>query len=76
MTKRILLMFVVLAAMLLPATAATKAHAHRKHSVARSRRAKSKAKSVRKSTHRRTRSAAARRRAIRARAAARRHHKR
>jgi hypothetical protein len=68
MTKRIILLFLVLAVMILPAMAATKAHHHRKHSVARSR----KAKAVRKSTHHRTRSAASRRRVARARASARR----
>jgi hypothetical protein len=66
MTKRILLIFCLFASLILPAAAATKAH-HRKHSVARSR--KTKAKSIRKSTHRRTRSAASRKRAARARAA-------
>jgi hypothetical protein len=72
MTKRILVLFVLLAALMLPAVAATKAH-HRKHAVARSRRAKSKVRakarvrSVRKSTHHRARTAAARRRAAAAR---------
>jgi hypothetical protein len=40
---------------------------HRKHSVARSRKTKAKTKSIRKATHRRTRSAASRKRAARAR---------
>jgi hypothetical protein len=48
MTKRILLLFCVLAALILPAEAASKAHRH-KHSASRSR--KSKSKSMRKSTH-------------------------
>jgi hypothetical protein len=48
MTKRILLLFCVLAALILPAEAASKAHRHR-HSASRSR--KSKSKSMRKSTH-------------------------
>jgi hypothetical protein len=47
MTKRLFLIFFVLAALLLPASAATKSH-RSKHSVARTR--KSKSKSVRKST--------------------------
>ena len=61
MTKRILLLFFVLAAFLLPVTAATKSHRH-KHVAAHSR----KAKSVRKATRHRTKSAAAKeaRRAI------------
>jgi hypothetical protein len=58
MTKRILLLFVVLAAIVMPATAAAKTHRH-KHSVARSR--KSKSKSMRKSTHHRTKSRRAKR---------------
>ena len=45
MTKRIVLLFCVFAAMILPASAA-KARAH-KHSIARS----SRSKSIRKSTH-------------------------
>jgi hypothetical protein len=59
MTKRILLIFCLLAAMILPAAAATKTHRSKsagKHSVARSRKTKAKTKSVRKATHRRTRS--------------------
>jgi hypothetical protein len=48
MTKRILLLFCVLAVLILPADAASKAHRH-KHSASRSR--KSKSKSMRKSTH-------------------------
>jgi len=65
MTKRILLIFCLLAAMMLPAAGATKAHHAKsgKHSVARSRR--SKAKSVGKSKSRRTRSTASRKRAVR-----------
>jgi hypothetical protein len=51
MTKRILLVFFVLAALILPASAATKSHRQAKHSVSRSR--KSKSKSMRKSAHRR-----------------------
>ena len=47
MTKRLFLIFFVLAALILPASAATKSH-RSKHSVAGSR--KSKSKSVRKST--------------------------
>jgi hypothetical protein len=72
MTKRILLIFCLLAAMILPAAAATKARHSKsgKQSLARS--GRTKAKSVRKSTHRRTRSAASRKRAARARASARR----
>jgi hypothetical protein len=58
MTKRILLLFVILAAIIMPATAATRAH-RQKHSVARSR--KSKSKSMRKSTHHRTKSRRAKR---------------
>jgi hypothetical protein len=68
MTKRILMLFLVLAALILPAAAATKAQ-HRKHSAARS----GKSKSVRKSTRHRTRSSAARKRPARSRAAARPH---
>jgi hypothetical protein len=64
MTKRILLIFCLLAAMILPAAAATKAHRH-KHSVARSRKNKAKTKSIRRSKHRRTMSAASRKRAAR-----------
>jgi hypothetical protein len=68
MTKRIVLIFCLLAALILPAAAATKS-SHRKHVSARSRKAPAKAKAVRKSTHRRTRTAASRKRAARARAA-------
>jgi hypothetical protein len=50
MIKRILLVFCVLTALILPADAATKAH-RQKHSAARSRKSKSKSKSLRKSTH-------------------------
>jgi len=50
MSKRIVLIFCVLAALILPASAATRAR-HHKHSVARSR--KSKSKSIRKSAHHR-----------------------
>jgi hypothetical protein len=60
MTKRILLIFFVLAAMILPATAATKAHRH-KHAVARSKKSKSKSKSVRKSTNHRSKARRAKR---------------
>jgi Flp pilus assembly protein TadB len=45
MTKRILLIFFVLAAMILPATAATKTR-HHKHSAARSRKSKSKTRAT------------------------------
>jgi hypothetical protein len=48
MTKRIFLLFCVLAVLILPAEAATNAHRH-KHSASRSR--KSKSKSMRKSAH-------------------------
>jgi hypothetical protein len=58
MTKRILLLFVVLAAIVMPATAAAKTHRY-KHSVSSSR--KSKSKSVGKSAHRRTKSRRAKR---------------
>jgi len=49
MTRRILLIFCVLAALMLPASAASKTHRN-KHAAARGR--KSKTKSMRKSTHR------------------------
>jgi len=65
MSKRIVLIFCLLASLILPSSAATKGH--RKHSVARSRKTQTKSKSVRKSTHRRTRTTASRRRAARAR---------
>jgi len=51
MIKRILLTFIVLFAMILPASGATKAHRHSKHVAARSKKAK-----VRKSSHRRSKS--------------------
>jgi hypothetical protein len=54
MTKRILLIFFVLAAMILPASAANARPRHRKHSVASSR--KAKPKSMRKSTRHRSKS--------------------
>jgi hypothetical protein len=49
MVKRILLVFCVLTALILPAEAAAKTHRH-KHSASRGR--KSKSKSIGKSTHR------------------------
>ena len=58
MTKRIVLLFVILAAIIMPATAATKTH-RQKHSVSRSR--KSKSKSMRKSNNHRTKSRRAKR---------------
>jgi hypothetical protein len=62
MTKRIFLLFFVLAALILPATAATKTHRH-KHSAARSRKSKAKSKAIkRKSTVHRGKSRAAARR--------------
>jgi hypothetical protein len=62
MTKRILLIFCLLTAMIVPATAATRAKArHHKHAVARSRKAKGKSKSIRKSTHHRSKSRRAKR---------------
>jgi len=60
MIKRILLLFVVLAAMLTPATAATKVQSHKKHSAVHSK--KSKSKSMRKSAHHRNKSASSRKR--------------
>jgi hypothetical protein len=52
MMKRIVLIFFVLAALIVPASAATKSHRH-KHTSARSRKSKSKSKAVRKSAHHR-----------------------
>lgn len=59
MTKRILPIFFVLVAMILPAAAA-KSHRHHPHSIARGRKLKSK--SARKSVHKSTRHRAATRR--------------
>ncbi len=74
MTKRILAIFCLLAALTLPAIAATKSH-HSRHAASGARRGRASRKSVRPSTRRRSKSPAARKRAGNTRAARARRHK-
>ena len=66
MTKRIVLIFCLLASLILPAAAATKSR-QRGHTAVRSRKPQTKSKSVRKSNPRRSRTTTSRKRTARAR---------